>query len=86
MAAQNFKEAATQLLNWRASKGEATNFSSKLFELIAKADPQNIHCLSLGFIHEVKAYVEWMKSSGDDGIDFFIKHGLMFEEGRNAAE
>jgi len=46
----------------------ATNFSAKLFQLIAKADFENLEKIRLGFPDEVKAYEDFMFSENAENF------------------
>lgn len=58
----------------RLSNENATNFTVMLFRLIAKADPQNIRLIAMGFPRHVQIYLEWQKTTFEN--DFFKKYGV----------
>lgn len=72
-----YKRAVQRLYDWQYSQPdkEADSFSQRLFELIAKADPENSLGLAKGFPYECFAYMNWYFSEYPD--DFFKYHGLL---------
>lgn len=64
-------EAIQRLWYWR--KG-GTSFTCQLFDLMAKADPQNLQKLSESFPVEAQAYLFWRASGSEKG--FFKAYGL----------
>lgn len=67
MACENFTEAVQELYRWTIFGGSW--FTSQLYDLIAKADNENKAKLSVGFPHEVTAYVQWQKALSE--TEFF---------------
>jgi hypothetical protein len=64
--------AVTMLYFWQSSSG--TNFTSLLFVLIQKSDPDNRDRLRLGFPLEVEAIEVW--SASPSSSDFFEAWGI----------
>lgn len=63
---------AVERLYWWQHGG--TNFTSLLYDLIAKADNENKERIRLAFPHEVKAYLEWFNMPSAE--DFYKKYNL----------
>lgn len=57
-------EAVMKLWEWQ--HGGATHFTAKLFELLGKADPENLDRLALGFPQEVWTWQRWRGSENPE--------------------
>ncbi len=69
----NKQRCAKELYYWLYGTNP-TNFTSKLYELISKADGQNRYAISRGFPNEVAIWQEWQDSP--DEKEFFKKYGV----------
>lgn len=67
-------QALLRLRYWRQG---GTNFTSLLFSLISKSDPDNLERIALGFPFEVLVWQEWQASK--DEIEYFKSNGMPFE-------
>lgn len=72
MSAIDRKSVVDLLFNWQYSTSP-TNFTSRLFELYAKADPSNKQRLRVGFPLECEVYDEWYNFP--DGDEYFRQKG-----------
>lgn len=73
---QKLIEAAWDLYYWLIYfNAESLNdcFSSKLFNLLLKADASNLKKLKLGYPYHVRVFTEWKKEKPQD---FFKKYGI----------
>ena len=68
------EDAVRELYVWQRLGADATNFTARLYELIAKADPTNKEALRKGFPIEVTAYEAWQYSV--DEAEFFASYGF----------
>ena len=75
---KRYQKAVVDLYHWqyddRLPGGEP--FSSMLFCLLRKADPDNYDRLKLAFPEETQAIEDWTEA-GDYGRDLFREHNLM---------
>ena len=74
---QEMKTAVQELYFWARGRGSSSppsNFTAKLYDLIAKADTLNKLKIAKGFPAEVSAYNEWMHSKTE--VEFFKRYGL----------
>lgn len=69
-------QAIHELWYWRV--GDGTNFHSKLYNLIAKADRWNRERIRLGFPEEVKAFEQWENA---DEKKLFESYGISLMTG-----
>lgn len=65
-------QAARQLHHWQYRQG--TNFSSMLYELIAKADASNKAKIAKGFYNEVAVFMMWQSCARPE--EFFKLFGI----------
>lgn len=70
--AEELRKAIQHLFYWQ--KSGADNFTAKLYELMAKADPTNRQKLFLAFPAEAKAYSMWYCAPSAE--EFFKLHGF----------
>lgn len=63
------EHARQELYFWQYNRGQMSNFSSTLYALMGKADPNNQRKFSQGFPHEWEAFREWW-CCGDQDVLF----------------
>lgn len=73
MMARSLEEAVIELYYWQYATNP-TNFTSKLFELMQKADGENFKRLCAAFPEESNALILWMEAP--DQNEFFKEWGL----------
>lgn len=74
---RQLQKAAFELYRWQC--GGATNFTAKLFDLIAKADFRNREKLRTAFPMEVFVFCEWYASPTPK--EFYTRYRLINEQG-----
>lgn len=75
MAKEETKETvAWELFYWQY--GDSTCFSAKLFDLLCKADPNNLIRLGKGFPFHFELFLEWRESTPKE---FFNRYGINHE-------
>lgn len=70
------QHAVRQLFYW--ARGGQTNFTALLYDLIAKADPQNLARLRRAFPAEVTAWEKWHLA--ENPAEFFRSYGVNFND------
>ena len=63
----------TDFLDVFYGSGNYTNFGAALFQLIKKADPENLEKLSRGFPLEVELYRWWLSQADEPTEDQVVK-------------
>lgn len=72
----SLNKAVFELYYWQV--GDGTNFHAMLFDLIQKADMQNLVRLQKAFPAEVQAWKMWLAAT--DIAGFFEAHGVTLPE------
>lgn len=76
MPQANMDQAIKELYMWQRGMAHGSKeyfFTAKLYELMCKADPENMLALSKGFPYEAKALMSWVASG--NVYEFFKRYG-----------